>query len=66
MKEIEKTTKYQDLMLQVQKLWDVKATVIPTVVGALGTASEELENHWNTHSYTLLTESSIARYSFHP
>ena len=48
-------------MLQVQKLWDVKATVTPTVVGAFGTASAELENHWNTHSYTLLTESSIAR-----
>ena len=53
-------------MLQMQKLWDVKATVTPTVVGAFGTASAELENHWNTHSYTLLTESSIARYSFHP
>ena len=26
-------------------LWDVKATVIPIVVGALGTVSEELENH---------------------
>ena len=33
---------YQDLRLQVQKLWDVKATIIPIVVRAMGTVSEEL------------------------
>ena len=32
----------------VQKLWNVKAAVIPVVVGALGTVSEELENHLKT------------------
>ena len=46
MKDLEKKiTKYQDLRLQLQKLWDVKATVIPTVVGSLRMTSEELENH---------------------
>ena len=44
-KELEKITKYQDIRLRVQKLWDVNATVIPIVVGALGTVSEELESH---------------------
>ena len=44
-KELEKITKYQDLTLQVQKLWNVKATVIPIVVCTLGTVSEELESH---------------------
>ena len=48
MKELEIITKYQDLRLQVQKLWDVKATVIPIVAGSLGTVSEELENHIKT------------------
>ena len=47
-KELEKITKYQDLRLQVQKLWYVKATVLPIVVSALGTVSEELENHLKT------------------
>ena len=61
-KKLEKITKYQDLRLQVQILWDVKAAVIPIVVGALGTS----KNHWNTHSYKLLAESSIARNIFHP
>ena len=40
-KELGKVTKYQDLRL----MWDVKATVIPIVVGALGKVSKELQNH---------------------
>ena len=44
-KELEKITKYQSLRLQVQKFWNAKATVIPILVRALLTVSEELENH---------------------
>ena len=36
------------MRLQVQKFWDVKATVIPIVVGALGIVSKELENDLKT------------------
>ena len=32
----------------MQNMWDVKATVIPILVGVLGTVSEELENHLKT------------------
>ena len=46
--ELEKITKYYDLRLQVQNLRDVKATVIPAVVGALGLLSAELEKHLKT------------------
>ena len=38
-----KITKYQDLRIEVEKQWDVKAVVEPIVVGALGTVSKELE-----------------------
>ena len=65
----EGTSKYQELRLLVQKLWYVKGTVVPTVAGALGEVSEELENHLKTigmPSYKLLMESNIARKSFHP
>ncbi|KAJ8033778.1 Retinol dehydrogenase 8 [Holothuria leucospilota] len=44
-KEAEKTQKYQDLKLEIQKLWDVKAKVIPIVIGALGAVSTSLERH---------------------
>ena len=47
-KELEKITKYKDLRLQVQKLWDFKATITPIAVGALGIASGELDNHLKT------------------
>ena len=50
-KELEKNHQIPGLTntrLQVQKLWDVKATLIPIVVGALGTVSEELETHLKT------------------
>ena len=47
-KEVAKVNKYQDLRLQVQKLWDVKATVISNVVGGLGTLIQKLENHLKT------------------
>ena len=47
-KKLEKITKYQDLGLQMKRLWDVKTTVIPIMVGALEAVSEELENQLET------------------
>ena len=44
-KESEKIQKYQDLKLELQKLWNVKAEVIPVVIGALGAVSTSLEGH---------------------
>ena len=47
-KELEKVTKYQELRLQVQKLWGVKVTFILIVADALGTVCEEVENNLKT------------------
>ena len=33
-KEVEKITKYQDLKVEVERLWENKATVVPVVIGA--------------------------------
>ena len=35
-KELEKMEKYQDLVIEVQRMWDTEAKVIPIVIGALG------------------------------
>ena len=40
------------IRLQVQKLWDIKATVIPIVLGAV---SEKLENHRKTIVIPIVT-----------
>ena len=46
--KLEKFTKYQDLRLQELNLWNVKSTVIPVIVGTLGTVSENIGNHLKT------------------
>ena len=44
---LEKVDKYQDLRTEVQKLWNVKATVIPVIIGPLGKVSNNLVKHLN-------------------
>ena len=44
-KEKEKVEKCQDLGREVARLWDVKAKVVPIVVGALGAVTPNLSKH---------------------
>ena len=44
-KEVEKVEKYQDLLLEIQKLWYVKVEIIPIVIGALGALSPKF-GYW--------------------
>ena len=43
LKECKKRDKFQDLVRELKKLWDMKVTVILIVIGALGNVTEELE-----------------------
>ena len=42
LKECEKRDKYQDLARELKKQWNVKVTIIPIVIGALGTLTKGL------------------------
>ena len=42
LKECEKKDKYHDLAWELIKLWDVQVTIIPIVIGAFGTVTNEL------------------------
>ena len=42
LKESEKKDNYLDLAREVKKLWNMKVTVIPIVIGALGTVTKGL------------------------
>ena len=44
LKESEKKNQYQDLTKELKKPWNMKVTVIPIVIGALGTVTEGLIN----------------------
>ena len=44
-KEIEKKTKYEDLRIEVARLWNKEVSVIPVVVGALGTLTANLKKN---------------------
>ena len=42
LKECEKKDKYLDLDRELKKLWNMKVTVIPTVIGAFGSVTKGL------------------------
>ena len=42
LKESEKKDKYLDLARELKKLWNMKVTIVPIVVGALGTITKGL------------------------
>jgi hypothetical protein len=41
-KEAEKILKYKDLTIEPQRMWNVKARVMPVIIGATGTISKSL------------------------
>jgi len=46
-KEAEKILKYKDLTIEIQRMWNVKAKVIPVITGATGTISKSFRKYVN-------------------
>ena len=44
-KEKEKIEKYQQLRLEIERLWGLKTSAIPIVIGSLGAISCQLKGH---------------------
>ena len=40
-----KFSKYQDLKMEIERLWEKQATVVPIVIGSLGAISRDLRKH---------------------
>jgi len=44
-KEAENISNHEDLMMEIQCMWNVKAKVIPVITGATGTVSTSLRQY---------------------
>ena len=44
-KEAKKILKYKDLTIEIQRMWNVKAKVIPVIIGATGTISKAFRKY---------------------
>ena len=44
-KEAEKILKRKDLIIEIRRMWNVKAKVIPVIAGATGTISKSLRQY---------------------
>jgi len=44
-KEAGKILKYEDLSIEIQRMWNVKTKVIPVVIGATGTISKSIRKY---------------------
>ena len=60
-KEVEKITKYQDLIVEVERLWEKKATVVLVVIGALGAISRDLVKLLKTLRLDMISPSQLQK-----
>jgi hypothetical protein len=62
-KEAEKILKYEDLTIEIQRMWNVKTNVIPVIIWATGTISKSfikyLSNLLGIHEVKQLQKTAI-------
>jgi hypothetical protein len=44
-KEAEKILKYKDLIIEIQRMWNVKRQMMPVIIGATGTISKSFRKY---------------------
>ena len=57
-KELEKISKYQDLKIEIEMLWEKQATVVPVVVGSL---PRDLRKHLRTIGLQSISSSQLQK-----
>jgi hypothetical protein len=62
-KEAEKKLKYNSLCIEIQRMWNLKCTIIPIVIGANGIVTSSLKKNMEAvpgkHSIDLLQKTAI-------
>jgi hypothetical protein len=47
-KRSRKEVKYKSLVIEVQRIWNLKCTIIPVIIGATGIVTKSLRNNLET------------------
>jgi hypothetical protein len=62
-KEAEKKLKYKSLCIEIKRMWNLKCTVIPVIIGATGIVTRSLRKHLEAvpgkHSIDLLQKTAV-------
>ena len=62
-KEAEKKLKYKSLCIEIQRMWNLKCTIVPVITGATGIVTRSLKKNFETapgkHSIDSLQKTTI-------
>jgi hypothetical protein len=62
-KEAEKKLKYKSLCIEIQRMWDLKCTIIPVIIGATGIVTRSVRKNLEAvpgkHSIVSLQKTAI-------
>jgi hypothetical protein len=48
-KEAEKKSKYKSLCIEMQRMWNLKCTIVPVIIGATGIVTRSLRKIWKLY-----------------
>ena len=60
-KELEKISKYQDLKIEIERLWEKQVTVVPVMIGSLGAIPRDLRKHLRTIGFESISASQLQK-----
>ena len=60
-KELEKISKYQDLKIEIERLWEKQTTLVPVVIGSLGAIRRDLRKHIRTIGLERISPSQLQK-----
>jgi len=49
-KEVEKKLKYKSLCIEIQRMWNLKCTIIPAIIGATGIVTRSLRKKFGNYT----------------
>jgi len=62
-KEAEKKSKYKSLCIEIQRMWNLKCTIVPVIIGSTGIVTRNLKKNLETipgnHSIDSLQKTAI-------